>query len=274
MRDLGENIELLANEQVIRTVFEKSAKPMIMIGQAAFSSESQARFVYSALGKLSELFPALIKDGWNGISFLQPTSSRTTGLDLGIVPGVRGNLIKHKNIKPKVVFLLGADEYDANDVPDDAFVIYQGHHGDRGAQRADIVLPSTTFVEKSGIYVNTEGRVQVADRVIGGPEDARDDWEIIRALSEIMKKTLPYNSVDDVRNRIMEIAPHFASMWEVEQSSIGFHEFKPEESESQMKLDPLKPLYDNYWTTDPIARNSIVLSKCSKRLPNATNSYA
>ena len=112
-----------------------------------------------------------------------------------------------------VLFLLGADEIK---VPDGTFVVYIGTHGDRGAHRADVILPGAAYTEKSGIYVNTEGRVQMANRAAFPPGDAREDWAIIRALSDVLGKKLPYNSLGALRQAIFKAAPHLMRIDQIE----------------------------------------------------------
>src|SRR5262249_52821217 len=129
----------------------------------------------------------LIREGWNGFNVLHRAAARVGGLDLGFVPGPGGRdlggiLGGCKSGDIEVLYLLGADEIDASGLGS-AFVIYQGHHGDRGAQRADVVLPGAAYTEKDGTYVNTEGRAQLARRAVFPPGDAREDWKILRALS-------------------------------------------------------------------------------------------
>ena len=136
-----------------------------------------------------------IKDGWNGFAVLHDTASRVGALDIGFAPGTGGlNAAQMTTFGTlDVLFLLGADEIK---VPDGTFVVYIGTHGDKGAHRADVILPGAAYTEKSAIYVNTEGRVQIAGRAAFPPGEAREDWAIIRALSDVLGKKLPYDSLD------------------------------------------------------------------------------
>ncbi len=133
------------------------------------------------------------KDGWNGFCVLHTAASRVGGLDVGFVPGEGGKTSSEMTQAGAldVVFLLGADEID---IAPGTFVVYIGTHGDRGAHRADVILPGAAYTEKSGIYVNTEGRVQMAGRAAFPPGDAREDWAILRALSDVIGHKLPYDS--------------------------------------------------------------------------------
>ena len=152
-----------------------------------------AALVAKAAGELGA-----IKDGWNGFYVLHTAASRVGALDIGFVPGAGGKTAAEmaKSGALDVLFLLGADEID---VPPGAFVVYIGTHGDDGAHRADVILPGAAYTEKSGLYVNTEGRVQAANRASFPPGEAREDWAILRALSDALGKKLPYDSLAQLR---------------------------------------------------------------------------
>jgi NADH dehydrogenase (ubiquinone) Fe-S protein 1 len=141
------------------------------------------------------------KEGWNGINVLNTDASKVGTLDLGITT-------KPTNDKAKVVVLLGADNFRHEDIPSDAFVIYIGTTGDEGVYYADLILPSPSYLEKMGTYVNVDGRVQTTRVAATAPGFARDDWMILRALSEELNCPLPYDSLDEVRTRLAEYAPH------------------------------------------------------------------
>jgi NADH-quinone oxidoreductase subunit G len=145
----------------------------------------------------------VIKDGWNGYCVLHSAASRVGALDLGFVPGEGGLNTRQMAASGSLdaVFLLGVDEID---IAPGTFVIYIGTHGDRGAMRADVVLPGAAYPEKSGTYVNTEGRVQMATRASFPPGDAREDWAILRALSDVLGKKLPYDSLGQLRQAIFK----------------------------------------------------------------------
>ncbi len=160
--------------------------------------------------KLAQAF-GLVREGWNGFSVLSAQASRVGGLDLGCVPG-EGGLDAAAMAKPgalDVVYLLGADEIT---VAPGAFVIYQGTHGDRGAHRADVILPGAAYTEKSGTYVNTEGRVQMAARAIFPPGDAREDWAILRGLSGALGLPLPFHSLGTLRKLLYATHPHLGEI--------------------------------------------------------------
>jgi NADH dehydrogenase (ubiquinone) Fe-S protein 1 len=173
---------------------------MMIVGSSVFT-RSDGFDLYKLCLRLAKKF--YLKDKfWNGFNVLHKEVGNIGALELGI------QLNNKKKSKSKVVFLLGCDEFRSEDIPDDAYVIYQGTHGDRGAERANLILPGATYVEKAATYVSTAGRVDVS-RVSGTlPYLAREDWHIIRALSEFMGNPLPYDEIHEVRNRMCEIAPY------------------------------------------------------------------
>ena len=152
------------------------------------------------------------KEKWNGLNILHYEASRVGALDLGIIPK-KG--MKHK---PKVIYILGSDNFRHEDIPEDAFVIYQGHTGDHGAYYADLILPGASYIEKQGTVVNTDGRPQQTRGAQAPPGFAREDWMILRAISEEIGNPLPYDSLDEVRTRLAELAPHLVR-WDVIENS-------------------------------------------------------
>ena len=187
-------------------------KPIFLIGQGALARED-GRAILALAAKAAHALGA-IKEGWNGFAILHTAAARVGGLDLGFVPG-QGGLDAGSMAKSgalDVLFLLGADEIA---VEPGAFVIYQGTHGDRGAARADVILPGAAYTEKSGTYVNTEGRVQFADRANFPPGDAREDWAILRALSDVLGHKLPFDSLKALRACLYAGHPHFAKLDEI-----------------------------------------------------------
>lgn len=183
---------------------------MMIIGSSVFE-RTDGEDLYKLCLRLSEKF--IIKEKyWNGFNVLHKDVGNIGALELGIKL-----YDKHRNNKnPKVVYLLNCDDYISEDIPKDAFVIYQGTHGDKGAERADLILPGATYIEKAATYVSTAGRVDVT-RVSGTiPFLAKEDWEIIRALSEFIGTPLPYDEVYDVRNRMVELAPYLTKYDHVE----------------------------------------------------------
>ncbi len=243
------------------TVLKNAKKPMIIVGMGALA-RSDGAAILAAARQAAETC-GMIKDGWNGFNVLHTAAARVGGLDLGFVPGMSG-----KNTRGimegagkgdiEVVYLLGVDEIDTARLGN-AFVIYQGHHGDRSAHRADVILPGAAYTEKDGTYVNTEGRVQEALRAVFPPGEAREDWSIIRALSEVLGKTLPYDTFKALRARLATIDPNFASVDQVKPATWG--NFGTAGAIASSAFDyPVK----NYYMTDPISRASRTMAQCSE----------
>ncbi len=238
----------------------KDAKhPLIVVGMGALAREDGAAvlaLVYELACKLNA-----VRDDWNGFAVLHTAAARVGGLDLGLVPGeggrdVAGILEGCQKKEIEAVFLLAADEIDTTKLGK-AFVIYQGHHGDAGAHRADVILPGAAYTEKPGIYVNTEGRVQVGRRAGYPPGDAREDWAILRALSERLGKTLPYDTLHQVRARLVAVNKVFAA---IDQQAPGA--WGPVGKPGATTDAPLKSAVPNFYMTCPISRASKTMADC------------
>jgi NADH-quinone oxidoreductase subunit G len=233
-------------------------KQIWLVGQGALARRDGAA-VLAAVAKAAVSTGAVV-DGWNGFSVLHTAAARVGGLDIGFVPGDNGlTAAAMASGGVDVLFLLGADEIEAESR---AFVVYIGTHGDRGAQRADVILPAAAYTEKSGIYVNTEGRVQMADRAAFPPGDAREDWAILRALSEVVGSKLPYDSLAQLRGALFKAFPHLQRVGEI----------VPGNSEDVRKLAmrggameraPFRSPIEDFYLTNPIARASAVMAECS-----------
>lgn len=191
----------------------KAERPAIIVGAGALTGETGPA-VLNALGALAKKVGVVAPDsqeggGWNGFNVLHTAAARVAGLDMGFVPGEGGKTV-FDMIKPgalDVLFLLGADEIELGG--SDAFRVYLGSHGDRGAHGADVILPGSAYTEKPGLYVNTEGRVQMAERVVFPKGQAKEDWAILRALSALCGQTLPYDTLDALRSKLMADHPTF-----------------------------------------------------------------
>ncbi|HEY4862814.1 MAG TPA: molybdopterin-dependent oxidoreductase, partial [Xanthobacteraceae bacterium] len=182
-------------------------------------------------------------------------------LDLGAVPG-KGGLEAAEMVKKdalEVLFLLGADEIEAEK---GAFVVYIGTHGDRGAHRADVILPGAAYTEKSAIYVNTEGRPQLANRAAFPPGEAREDWAILRALSDPLGAKLPYDSLADLRRAMISAFPHLGKLGEIERADPAAIEKLAKLGGKTDKAAFASAVHD-FYLTNPIARASAVMAECS-----------
>jgi NADH-quinone oxidoreductase subunit G len=235
------------------------AKPMLIVGASAFA-RPDGTAILAGLAKAA-LSAGVVKDGWNGFNVLQGAASRVGGLDLGIVPGENGldALAMSKSNALDVVFNLGADEID---IEPGAFVIYVGTHGDRGAHRADVILPGAAYTEKTGVYVNTEGRPQFAERAVFPPGDAREDWSILRALSDPLGARLPFDSLTQLRAALAVAYPFL----------VRFDRMAPTDASALVAIATLGGAVDkapfvsavtDFYLTNPIGRASQVMAECS-----------
>jgi NADH-quinone oxidoreductase subunit G len=242
-------------------VLKDAEKPMIIVGMGALAREDGAQ-VLSAVGELAKKIGA-VKDGWNGFNVLHTAASRVGALDLGFVPGEGGKSVAEMQAGGMdTVVLMGADEIAADF--GDAFVIYVGHHGDRGAHRADLILPGAAYTEKRGLWANMEGRVQLNARAVFPKGEAKEDWAIFRALSERLGKTLPYNTLEELREKLLadhpvfegiDHAPGHASAAEFDVASIG--------EAGDMGAEPFRSCVSDFYLTNAIARASKTMAECS-----------
>ncbi|MDP1838699.1 MAG: NADH-quinone oxidoreductase subunit NuoG [Reyranella sp.] len=238
----------------------KTAKhPLIVVGMGALAREDGAAILALARD-LAEKLNAVRAD-WNGFAVLHTTAARVGGLDLGLVPGEGGRDVEAilagcEKREIELVYLLAADEIDTKRLGK-AFVVYQGHHGDAGAHRADVVLPGAAYTEKPGTYVNTEGRVQLGQRAGYPPGDAREDWAILRALSERLGKTLPYDTLDQVRARLVAVNRTFAAIDQQAAGTWGVFG-KAGTLTDQPFVSPIV----NFYMTCPISRASRTMAEC------------
>ncbi len=264
---LGAGPQTLADVAAGRHAFAdvlKSAKnPMVILGSGAVARPDGAAIQALAAGI------AVAREGWNGFNFLHRAAGRVGALDLGFVPGAGGKdlagiLGGAADGDIEVVYLLGADEFDTGKLGG-AFVIYQGHHGDAGAHAADVILPGAAYTEKNATYVNTEGRAQMARLAVFPPGDAREDWKIIRALAQALGKTLPYDSLGQVRRRLAEVSPTFRAI-----DAVTPAEPAPFAAAGAIGDAPFVMPIENYYMTDAISRVSPTMAKCTEEFGAAT----
>ena len=236
-------------------------RPAFLIGQGALSRPDGA-FVLRAIAAAAAEF-AVVRPGWNGWNVLHTAAARVGGLDLGLVPGVGGRPASALTAAggSDVLFLLGADEIDLSGA--DAFVIYQGTHGDRGAHRADVVLPGAAYTEKAGLYVNTEGRVQRGERAVYPKGEAKEDWTILRALSDNLGQTLPYDTLDELRERLFREHPTFGRIGYAPGSNPAGLDLSGLGAAGPVSGAPLTSPITAFHLTNPIARASSTMAECA-----------
>ncbi|QUS54136.1 NADH-quinone oxidoreductase subunit NuoG [Pseudovibrio brasiliensis] len=256
--------DIASGKNAFAEVLKGAKKPMIIVGEGAIAREDGAA-VLSSAAKLAESVGA-VSDEWNGFNVLHTAASRVGGLDIGFVPGEGGldaGGIQDAAAKGDVdvVFLLGADELDMSSFGD-AFVVYIGTHGDRGAHRADVILPGAAYTEKPGTYVNLEGRVQLANRAAFPPGDAREDWAIIRALSGALGKPLAFNSFAQLRGALVEAVPHMANVNCIA-TGVASDVSKLAARGGDMSGAGFAQAFSDFYLTNPIARASAVMAECS-----------
>ncbi len=236
---------------------------MVIVGAGALARPDGAA-LHADVRELADKYN-MVREGWNGFNVLQLAASRVGGFDLGFLPGAnglgtRGIIAAAQAGKMDLVWLLGADEIDTKRLGS-SFVVYQGHHGDAGAHRADVILPGAAYTEKSGVYVNTEGRPQIALRAAFPPGEAKEDWAIIRAFSEQFGKPLPFDTLMQLRAKMLEAAPVLAHIGQ-RQSGMESHSAR----KAMFRRKPFVPVIDNFYMTDPISRASVTMAKCTEEI--------
>ncbi len=255
--------EIAAGTHPFAEVLRQAKNPMLIIGQGALARPDGA-VILGLARRIAETCGMIdAQSGWNGFNVLHTAAARVGGLDLGFVPrknglDVEGILNGATAGDIDVVYLLGADEIDMRRLGN-AFVVYQGHHGDAGAARADVILPGAAYTEKNGTYVNTEGRVQNGRLAVYPPGEAREDWKILRALSEVLGRPLPYNTLGELRARLIKANSVFARVDVVQPAAWG--EFG---GDGHVDRAPFVLPIDNFYLTDPISRASLTMARCSE----------
>jgi NADH-quinone oxidoreductase subunit G len=253
---------LAALPEAFAALLDAAKRPMVIIGQAAIARPDGGA-VLAAAWKLAAGIGALTAD-WNGFNMLHTAAARVGALDLGFLPGPGGKTMDAMlGGGVDVLWLLGADEFDTGLIGPDTFVVYQGHHGDRGAARADVILPGSAYTEKSGTYVNTEGRVQRGFKAAFAPGEAREDWAILRAFSAVLGKPLPYDDIDAVRARLDAVNPVFGTVGSLPRFGATDHT-GPIGDPAAVSSAPFTPAFADYYQTNPISRASEVMAECTR----------
>ena len=252
---------LLSGEHPFAERLKDAKNPMLILGQGALA-RPDGQAVLAASWQLAAR-SGMLRPDWHGFNVLHTAAGRVGALDLGFVPGpgakgfwaMRGGGVEF-------LWLLGADEFDVARIPPATFVIYQGHHGDRGAERADVILPGAAYTEKDGTYVNTEGRVQRGWLAVYPPGEAREDWKIVRAMSGVLGHPLPYNDLAGLRRRLAETHPAFARVGALTGGGCA-DPAGPAGDPAAMLPNPFVPAVGDYYQTDPISRASPTMARCT-----------
>jgi NADH-quinone oxidoreductase subunit G len=248
--------DILDGKNDFADVLKNAERPMIILGQGALNRDDSLAIIKLA-HDICEKYGG-VTDEWNGFNVLHTAASRVAAIDLGLVTdgGINGILNGVESGNIKVVYNLGADEFDTSQL-EKAFVIYQGSHGDEGVKHADVILPGVVYTEKPGTYINTEGRVQIAQRAIFGPGEAREDWTIFRALSEAIGKKLPFDDIAGLRAKMCAEYPLFAHVDEkpnAEWADFGVA--------GKVSKNGFIHAIKDFWGTNPIARSSETMDEC------------
>ena len=260
---LGDDIavleEIAAGTHAFAKTLAKAKKPMIILGNGALTRKDGA----AILGRAKTIADntKMVTADWNGFNVLHTAASRVAAMDLGFVPAKDGldtaGILKGAETGDiKLVWLLGADEIDTYAL-EKTFVIYQGHHGDKGAAVADIILPGAAYTEKDGTYVNFEGRVQRGSRAAFPPGEAKDDWAIIRAVSAVINKTLPFDNAADCHAAMVEAVPHLGALDEI--APAKWAKFG---TSTKLSAEPVGAGLDQFYMTCPISRASETMADC------------
>jgi len=255
--------DFAAGKGAFAETLKAAERPMLVLGMAALARPDGAAILH--LARQAAEAAGMIGDDWNGFNVLHSAAARVAGLELGFLPGDGGRdtdgiLAGAEGGDIEVLFLLGADELPMARLGEPGkgpFVVYQGHHGDAGAHRADVILPGAAYTEKNGTYVNTEGRVQLGRLAAFPPGEAREDWTILRALSEIVGRRLPYDNLGEVRQKLIAANARFAAVDRIEPAAWG-------EFGAGGKIDPAPfgVAVENFYMADPISRASETMAQC------------
>jgi NADH-quinone oxidoreductase subunit G len=283
--DIGVLEAIADGSHAFAKVLKDAKRPMIILGAGALNRADGAAVLRLAARIASDtgmIGPAgsPAEGGWNGFNILHTAASRVAALDLGFLPGAQGRDVAGivdgaQKGEIDFIYLLGADEFDVAHLGR-AFVVYQGSHGDAGAHHADVILPGAAYTEKEGLYVNFEGRVQRAERAAFPPGEAKADWTILRALSEQLGHKLPYDDLTALRAAIVKQAPHFAETGKAPvHADTAASTWNGIGTEGRLeRTQALSAAISDYYFTNPIARASETMAKCSQEFVTGTSKMA
>ena len=273
VENLGNNclvLDDILHERVpsFSELLKYAKNPMLIIGQDALIGEN-GNSIFTLAAKIAEKF-GMLRNDWNGFNVLHKVAARVGALDVGFVPNSNTNIISNiingvSSGEIEVLYLLGADEVEISP-SESSFIIYQGHHGDRGAQIADVILPGAAYTEKNATYVNTEGRVQRTNIAVFPPGIAKEDWLIIKELSRYLKINMQYDSLDCIRDKLSRLGEQFR---EENIGNLVPNKWTSIDESISLEKDSVFINKDfNFYMTNPISRASIIMADCVKAFAN------
>jgi NADH-quinone oxidoreductase subunit G len=249
--NIGDDLSLLGDLPAhVAEAFAKAERPAVIVGPGALAAGALG----AALALVGPL--GLIKEGWNGFNVIHTAASRMAGIILGYAQ--KNGLKDIEAANPKLVLLLGADEVARERSPG-AYKVYIGHHGDAGARFADLVLPGAAYTEKHGTYVNLEGRVQRGEKASFPPGEAREDWTIFRAVSDLIGKPLPFDRFDQLRSAMVAEFPQLG------RDGLVDLPWSPPTLSAEASGAVTLPVKD-FYLTNAICRASPTMHRCSEEL--------
>jgi NADH-quinone oxidoreductase subunit G len=252
---------LLDGSQSFTSVLRDAKRPMLILGQSALARPDGAA-ILAACWQLATR--GMLTAEWHGFNVLHTAAARVGALDIGFLGGIGLGGMLDGGVD--LLWLLGADEFDTARIGAETFVVYLGHHGDRGAARADVILPGAAYTEKSGTYVNTEGRVQTTVQAVYPPGEAREDWRIIRAFSQHIGKVLPYDDLAGIRAEL----PQAGAL----ERRFCIDHTAPAGDPGAISDSALQPAIADYYRTDPISRASATMAACADQLAHPLSQAA
>jgi NADH-quinone oxidoreductase subunit G len=264
IEELGENLsaleEILAGRGDFARRLKSAERPMIIVGDAVLAREDGFA-ILALLHEIVDKYKIARKD-WNGFNILHNHASMVGALDLGFIYGKSGKgtaeiLQQSREGKVKILFLLGADDFDMNLIADDCFVIYQGHHGDVAVNRADVILPEAAYTEQDAIFVNMEGRPQYARRAVPPVGEANESWRIIALIAKGLKMDFGFEDLAVLRAALAKEYPVFANIDQVVGGKLLL-----QKTSVKLQKNGLKKIAKNYYMTDQISRASVTMAKC------------
>jgi len=257
---LGDDVAVLGKlPGHVGEAMSKAAKPAVIVGGGGIAAGA----LDAALGLVGEF--NLVREGWNGFNVLHFSAARMGALMLGFAQ--KGGIADLADAKPKVLLALGADEVDFTRFAD-SLKVYIGHHGDKGAHAADVILPASAYTEKAGTYVNAEGRVQFADKAVFAPGDAREDWTILRALADALGVSVGFDSFAELRAAMIAEVPALGV------EGLANYGALPKPGKGAKPKGKIGYPIKDFYLTNPIARASLTMQRCSAELLHGDDSFA